>query len=113
MSQVDAQTAALIDKHGWALVGVPRARGGYLGYTLGLGRWALPELYVHALLPGPMSRLLNALALAQMTGDGPWEPGDVIEHDGRQYAVSALTERLPMVRRFYGEDRAAVRVQRV
>jgi hypothetical protein len=115
MAQVDAQTAATIAKHGWAVIGVSQRRGGYIGYTLGLAARGLPELYTQALLAGPMSQALNALALAQLTADRPWEAGDVITlGDGRPWAVSAITtERLPMVRRYYGGDRAALRVQQV
>lgn len=110
MSVVDARTRHLIETHGHAVVCVPGRPAGFFAYTLGLGLAGLAELYCTGDAARPLGRLMNDLAAAQRAAAGPWQAGQVVavprtgpEPHVQDFRVHPVTsERLAMVRRFYG-----------
>ena len=104
-------TRALIDKHGWALIGVFPAQGDTgapFTYTVGLTAQFLPELVVYGLDHRSAGALLNAVA-ATMVDKGELKPGDRVDDilaDGRALAIIDLHPEnaadFAMVHNIYG-----------
>mgnify|MGYP000898506991 CR=1 FL=1 len=110
----DEKLQAMIDQHGWAVVGVfptGQDEGVAFSYTVGLTDKGLPELAIYGLDPTTGGAILNRVA-QRMIDHGELRGGERIEgelaHD-LPLAVIDMGETgdLSAVRRFYGAVLAA------
>ncbi len=109
--QVIEDTQGLIQRHGWAVIGVFPAEGDTgqpFTYTVGLTAQFLPELVVYGLDQHSAAALLNTVA-ANMVAAGELKAGDRLTDvltDGRALAVIDLDPAdaadLAMVHNIYG-----------
>jgi len=115
MTAVDFRMREMVAAAGHAVVCVPAETSGFLAYTVGLSGDGLHELYVTGDAPHALHYVMNALAAEARAAKTPWQRGTVVDigRGGRFVARAIRGERMPMVRRFYGAERPALRMVRV